>query len=88
MFFTLAKFPFENMLNDNDNDEFIELLSLYYYKRNVLSCCLLILIIIILIIINYHYYYCYWVANLLQVPNNSNSEFLIIRHSMHEKKGC
>ena len=54
MFFTLAKFPFENMLNDNDNDEFIELLSLYYYKRNVLSCCLLIRIIIILIIINYH----------------------------------
>ena len=56
MFFTLAKFHFENILNDND--ELIEFISIYYYKRNVLSCCLLIFIIIIIIILLY-YYYCY-----------------------------
>ena len=49
MFFRLAKFHFENILNDND--ELIEFISIYYYKRNVLSCCLLIFIIIIIIII-------------------------------------
>ena len=49
MFFRLAKFHFENILNDND--ELIEFISIYYYKRNVLSCCLLIFIIIIIIIL-------------------------------------
>ena len=49
MFLRLAKFHFENILNDND--ELIEFISIYYYKRNVLSFCLLIFIIIIIIII-------------------------------------
>ena len=49
MFFRLAKFHFENILNDND--ELIEFISIYYYKRNVLSCCFLIFIIVIIIIL-------------------------------------
>ena len=88
MFFTLAKFHFENIFNDND--ELIEFISIHYYKRNILSCCLLIFIIIIIIIIIiiffFFFFYCYLIANLLQVPRNSNSEFHIIRRSMREQK--
>ena len=42
-------FHFENI--PNDNDEFIEFISLFYYKTNVLSCLLILIIIIIVIIV-------------------------------------